>query len=251
MTQEERRNAIKVYQKENNQKVLKALKLPAILILLGLGYIYIVDGVFEFQSKWASLPGATLIILALYGLQEIIKDWNKIPEFDDDPLLDSRYDKLITFFSGFFLLVPFFTLIILTIWTQNFYSQWRFWGFSLGFGIFFSTSLYNILKNRIPGFEQHNKQRLEELGRLWVLFLLVGMLIFQGLLFVFPYFETGKIVVVKQKKDVNEIFYEGSWTSARYTKNMNSLLINRDSIQVEVVPIVFGIKYFTNFDTIK
>ncbi len=249
MTQEERKAAIKVYQKENNQKVLKALKLPAILILLGLGYIYIVDGVFEFQSKWASLPGAILIILALYGLQEIIKDWNKIPEFDDDPLLDSRYDKLITFFSGFFLLVPFFALMILTIWTQNFYSQWWFWGFSLGFGIFSSTSLYNILKNRIPGFEQHNKQRLEELGRLWILFLLVGILILQGLLLSFTYFQDGEVMVMQQKH--NEIKYKGNWVSARCSKAEYALIKDQDSVKVEVVPVLFGIKYFKNYRTLK
>lgn len=251
ITPEERKAAIKAYQKENNQKVLKALKWAVILILLGLGYIYLADSVFEFQSKFASLPGAILIILGLYSLQEVFKDWDKVPEFDDDPLLDSKHDKLITFFSGPFIFLPFFSLVILSFWTQNFHSQWWFWLCSIIFGILFSTILYNILKNKVAGFEQHNKQRLEELGRLWFLFLLIGMFIFQGLLLSFSPFMNGEIMIVEQKHDSHEIKYNGNWVSARCSKAEYALIKNHDSIKVEVVPVIFGIKYFKKFNAIK
>lgn len=251
MTQEERKAAIKVYRKENNRKVLKAMKIPGVLTLLGVLYIYLADYVFDFQSKWATLPGILLFLLGLISLKDVLNDWGKIPEFEDDPVLDSRRDKLITFFSGLFILIPFFALVILRIWTQNFHSQMWFWGFSLGFGIFFSTSLYNILKSRIPGFEQHNKQRLDELGRLWVLFLLVGMLIFQGLLLSFTSFQDGETVMVQQKHDLNEIKYNGNWVSARCSKAEYTLIKDQDSVKVEVIPVIFGIKYFKNFNVIK
>ncbi|MBK8347833.1 MAG: hypothetical protein IPL08_09415 [Saprospiraceae bacterium] len=249
MTQEERKAAISAYQKENNRKVLKAMKIPGVLTLLGVLYIYLADYVFDFQSKWATLPGILLFLIGLISLKDVLNDWGKIPEFEDDPVLDSSYDKLITFFSGFFLLVPFFALMILTIWTQNFYSQWWFWGSSIVFGILFSTSLYNILKHKVAGFEQHNKQRLEELGRLWILFLLVGILIFQGLLLSFTYFQNGEVMVMQQKQD--EIKYKGNWVSARRSKAEYVMIKDQDSVKVEVVPVLFGIKYFRNFNTIK
>ncbi len=249
MTQEERKAAISAYQKENNRKVLKALKWPVILIILGLGYIFIVEGFFDFQSKWASLPGVILMLLGVVSFKNISDEWGKIPEFDDDPVLDSNHDKLITFLSGLFILIPLFSILLLRIWTQNFHSQWWFWGLSISFGILFSTSLYNILKHKVAGFEQHNKQRLEELGRLWFLFLLIGILIFQGLLLSFTYFQNGEVMVMQQKQD--EIKYKGNWVSARRSKAEYVMIKDQDSVKVEVVPVLFGIKYFRNFNTIK
>ncbi len=250
MTPEERKAAIRAYQKENNQKVLKALKWPVILILFGLGYIYLIESVFDVQSKWAILPGIILMLVGLVSFKNISHRWGKIPEFDDDPVLDSKQDKLITFFSGLFIIVPFFSILILQIWTQNFHDQWWFWLYSIIFGILFSTILYNILKNKVAGFEQHNKQRLEELGRLWVLLLLIGILIFQGLLFSFTYFQNGEVIVTQQN-DLNEIKYKGNWVSARCSKAEFAMIKDKDSIQVEVVPVIFGIKYFKSFNAVK
>ena len=105
------------------------------------------------------------------------------------------------------------------------------------------------MKNRIPGFEQHNKQRLEELGRLWILFLLVGILILQGLLLSFTYFQDGEVMVMQQKH--NEIKYKGNWVSARCSKAEYALIKDQDSVKVEVVPVLFGIKYFKNYRTLK
>jgi cell division septal protein FtsQ len=57
MTQEERKAAISAYQKEKNRKVLKALKWPVILIILGLGYIFIVEGFFDFKVNGLRFQG--------------------------------------------------------------------------------------------------------------------------------------------------------------------------------------------------
>lgn len=250
MTPEERKAAIRAYKKENNQKVLKALKWPVILILLGVGYIYLIESVFDFQSKWAILPGLILMMVGLVSFKNISDGWGKIPEFDDDPVLDSNHDKLITFFSGLFIIVPFFFILLLQIWAQNFHSQFWFWGSSIIFGILFSTSIYNILKNKVAGFEQHNKQRLEELGRLWFLFLFIGVLIFQGLLLSFTYFQNGEVIVTQQN-ELNEIKYKGNWVSVRCGKAEYALIKDKDSIQVEVVPVILGIKYFKSFNAVK
>jgi hypothetical protein len=251
MSPEERKEAIRAFQKENNKRILKKLRLPFMLILLGIGYIFLVDYVFDFPNKWISLPGALLIILSLFILENIFKEWDKVPDFEDDPVLDSKTDKLITFFTGYFLGVPFFTLLILNFWTCNFYSQFWFWSLSIGFGLIFSNILYKILKKRIADFEQYNKQRLEELGRLWILFLLTGMVILQCILLGFTFYQNGEIMAVQQQLNPYKIKYNGSWVNARYSKDEYNLIKEKDSIHIEVVPIFFGIKYFKNFDSIS
>ena len=73
MTQEERKAAISAYQKENNRKVLKAMKIPGVLTLLGVLYIYLADHVFDFQSKWATLPGILLFLIGLISLKDVLR----------------------------------------------------------------------------------------------------------------------------------------------------------------------------------
>ena len=251
MDVEKRKEEIRRFKKQNNKQVLRKSRIPLILLLTGIGYIFLVERVLDFDSKWVSLPGIILMMVGLVSLKEIWNDWDKIPEFGDDAVLDEKMDKIISFFSGYIIAAPFFIILLMRLWTNNFFSESRFWITSTIFGIVFSTVLYNILKRKIPANKLYNKQRIEELGRIWFFLLLIGIMLFQGVILSFVSYRNGEVMVVRHNKETNEIYYKENWIAARYGRKAYTEIKDSDSIKVEVIPFIFGMEYFRNFSAIK
>lgn len=141
---------------------------PVKLILTG-SLIMLLIHFLKLKGGWIKvidIVGAILVIIGLikWKLYFEKKDKEEDPYFDDDPVYEKGWEKMLHYGSVFFAIIGFFCLPIATMWTENLIQEEKFMLTSILGGIVSVAAVYWLAKKKFPFVFIKNATRYKELN---------------------------------------------------------------------------------------
>ncbi len=225
---------------------------PLKLILIG-SVILLVIQYLKIKNSWTFFIEISSGILVIIGLMKwkiyFEKKEEDDPYFNDDPVYEKLWEKLLHYGSVLFVLTGFISFMIATMWTENLIREGQFILVSILGGVLLVAGIFQLVKKKFPFVFIKNATRYKELN-LTGFGLGFHFVTLMALLTFFPAPVSNrlqKVAIVEHGSEKNEAFiwvdYQGKTMKLRPNRDDFRLLKGKGATTLVINKSILGFEY--------
>ncbi len=195
--------------------------------------------------------GAILVIIGLMKWKIYFqnKEEEDDPYFNDDPVYEKLWEKLLHYGSVLVVLTGFIGFMIATMWTENLIREGKFMLISILGGVVLVAVTFYLVRKRFPFVFIKNATRFKELNlvRFGMVF---HAITFMALFTFLPAPVSSRLLKVsivehgsEKKKAYIRVDYQGETMKLRPNRDDFRLLIGKDSTTLVINESILGFEY--------